>query len=106
MRHHAITELGESGASDQTIMAIAGHVSRKMSEHYSHIRLEAKREALNALSGRPSGKGTGGGQADSHVTNHVTRTPSEAFPSPQLINKCGGADETRTRDLLRDRQAF
>ena len=24
----------------------------------------------------------------------------------QVIEYCGGADETRTRDLLRDRQAF
>jgi hypothetical protein len=30
-------------------MAIAGHVSREMLEHYSHIRLEAKRKALESL---------------------------------------------------------
>ena len=30
-------------------MAIADHVSRKMIEHYSHIRLEAKRTALDAI---------------------------------------------------------
>lgn len=30
-------------------MAIAGHVSREMLEHYSHIRQEAKRRALEAL---------------------------------------------------------
>src|SRR5205085_857934 len=29
LRHHAITELSESQASDQTIMSIAGHVSRE-----------------------------------------------------------------------------
>jgi len=52
LRHHAITELAESGISDQTIMAIAGHVSPKMLAHYSHIRLEAKRQAINALSGK------------------------------------------------------
>jgi integrase len=50
LRHHAITELAESSTSDQTIMAIAGHVSPKMLAHYSHVRLEAKRQALNALS--------------------------------------------------------
>ncbi len=52
LRHHAITELAESGASDQTIMAIAGHVSRRVLERYSHIRMEAKRVALESLSGR------------------------------------------------------
>jgi len=30
-------------------MSIAGHVSREMLDHYSHIRLEAKRRALKAL---------------------------------------------------------
>jgi integrase len=50
MRHSAITELAESTeASEQTILSIAGHVSRKMLEHYSHIRNEAKRKALDAL---------------------------------------------------------
>lgn len=59
IRHHAITELAESGASDQTIMSIAGHVSRKMLDRYSHIRMEAKRNALEALSNRmPGGYGT------------------------------------------------
>lgn len=36
LRHHAITELAESQVSDQTIMAIAGHVSQKMLARYSH----------------------------------------------------------------------
>jgi len=48
-RHTLITELAESGASDQTIMEIAGHVSRQMLRHYSHIRMKAKREALEAV---------------------------------------------------------
>jgi hypothetical protein len=33
-------------------MAIAGHVSPKMLRHYSHVRLQAKRTALDALSMR------------------------------------------------------
>jgi hypothetical protein len=37
-------------------MAIAGHVSRKMIEHYSHIRLEAKRAALDAIAAQPTGR--------------------------------------------------
>jgi integrase len=50
LRHTAITKLAESQASDQTIMAIAGHVSRQMLEHYSHIRMAAKRAALDSIS--------------------------------------------------------
>ena len=41
LRHHAITKLAESSeSSEQTIMAIAGHVSREMLEHYSHISVK------------------------------------------------------------------
>jgi integrase len=52
LRHHAITELAESQASDATIMAIAGHVSRQMLEHYSHVRLDLKRKAVDGLATR------------------------------------------------------
>ena len=50
LRHCAITKLAESEASDQTIMAIAGHLDRKMLEHYSHIRKEAKRKPVEFIS--------------------------------------------------------
>lgn len=49
LRHQAITELCEAGLSDMTIMGIAGHVSREMLMHYSHIRMQAKREAVAML---------------------------------------------------------
>jgi integrase len=50
LRHTCVTKLAESQTSEQTIMAIAGHVSRRMLEHYSHIRVAAKRAALDAIS--------------------------------------------------------
>ena len=50
LRHCAITKLAESDASDATIMAIAGHLSREMMEHYSHVRSAAKRAAVDAIS--------------------------------------------------------
>jgi integrase len=46
LRHHAITRLAEHGVADPTLLSIAGHVSRRMLEYYSHIRLEAKRAAI------------------------------------------------------------
>lgn len=55
-RHTMITDLAESGAGDQTIMDIAGHVSKNMLKHYSHIRMEAKREALESIVKRPPTK--------------------------------------------------
>ncbi len=51
-RHTLITDLAESGAGDQTIMDIAGHVSKQMLKHYSHIRMEAKRRRLSPSSRR------------------------------------------------------
>jgi integrase len=53
-RHTLITDLAESGAGDQTIMDIAGHVSKQMLKHYSHIRMQAKRSALEAIVKKPS----------------------------------------------------
>jgi integrase len=53
-RHTLVTELSESGAGDQTIMDIAGHVSRQMLARYSHIRMEAKRKALEGIVSKPA----------------------------------------------------
>jgi hypothetical protein len=39
----------EAGAPEAGVLSIAGHVSRKMMEHYSHIRMEAKRKAIEGL---------------------------------------------------------
>jgi integrase len=49
LRHQAITELAEGDASDATLMAVAGHMTRDMLEHYSHVRMTAKRHALSKL---------------------------------------------------------
>jgi integrase len=49
LRHTVITELAELGVADHVLESISGHLSRRMLEHYSHIRIDAKRQALNAL---------------------------------------------------------
>jgi integrase len=49
LRHHCITRLAEEGVPDHTLMAISGHVSKAMLDHYSHVRLEARRTAVAAL---------------------------------------------------------
>jgi integrase len=56
LRHLAITKLAETGASDQTIMSIAGHLDRAMLEHYSHIRAAAKRKAVESIRSYVPGK--------------------------------------------------
>jgi hypothetical protein len=49
-RHTFVTRLAENpNVSEQTIRALAGHVSKQMLERYSHIRREAKLEAITAL---------------------------------------------------------
>ena len=63
--------------SDQTIRSIAGHVSEKMLEHYSHIRLDAKRSALNALSSR--------GKAEGYGTNDDTNTDTGSQAKLQVV---------------------
>ena len=45
-------ELAESGAGYEVIMSIAGHVSRAMLSRYSHVRMEAKRRALDEIAAR------------------------------------------------------
>jgi hypothetical protein len=71
-RHTLITELAESGAGDEVIIGIAGHVSRAMLSRYS-VRMEAKRRARRdrrtparsrretPAGGRTAAAGCGGG---------------------------------------------
>ena len=50
LRHTFITRFAENPAvSGQTIKALAGHVSKQMLERYSHIRRQAKQDAIAAL---------------------------------------------------------
>ena len=85
-RHQAITELAESKASDQTIMSIAGHVSKKMLGHYSHIRMEAKRNALDALSMKPAPKIDVSDTKKSYGTNYDTNAHREMEGVPQVVD--------------------
>jgi integrase len=49
-RHTFITRLAENpDVSEETIRSLAGHVSRKMLERYSHIRISAKQAAIATL---------------------------------------------------------
>ena len=52
-RHTFVTDLAESGAGDEVIRDMAGHVSKEMLKHYSHIRTQAKRQTVEALVTKP-----------------------------------------------------
>ena len=49
-RHTFVSRLAENpNVSEETIRALAGHVSLRMLQRYSHIRLQAKRAAIEAV---------------------------------------------------------
>jgi len=50
LRYTAATKMAEAGVPESTMLALMGHMSRAMLEQYSHIRMAAKREAVEALS--------------------------------------------------------
>jgi Phage integrase family len=50
LRHTALTKMAEAGVPETTMLALAGHMSRAMLERYSHIRMAAKRTAVESLS--------------------------------------------------------
>jgi integrase len=49
LRHTFISALGEAGIPESTMKAIAGWMSAKMLERYSHTRNQAKQDAVNKL---------------------------------------------------------
>ena len=62
LRHTFITRPAENPrVSEQTIRSLAGHVSAQMLQRYSHIRVQAKRDAINALERDRIGNSAGGG---------------------------------------------
>jgi hypothetical protein len=100
LRHTAITDLATDQNSDETIMSLAGHIDRRMMTHYSHIRRDAKREAVKGLSKRNPRP------AWDTVQTTVQSAEKPTFSSQslsQVFEKNGGDDGTRTRGLCRDR---
>ena len=48
-RHSFCTKLAEAGVPESTMLDIMGHVSTAMLRRYSHIRAQARREAIDAV---------------------------------------------------------
>jgi len=49
LRHTVCTKMAEAGVPESTMKAIMGHMSRAMLEKYSHIRNQAKVDAIQAI---------------------------------------------------------
>ena len=75
-------------------MGIAGHVSRKMLERYSHARQALKRAAVDRLG--KSGQLTVGGQSDQF----------QLELDSQVVEKIGGREGIRTPGLLVANEAY
>jgi integrase len=75
LRHTAATKMAEAGVPESTMLAIMGHMSRAMLERYSHIRMAAKRTAVQALEPRQKA-------ADSNGVSTISTTIS----GPATIN--------------------
>ncbi len=92
LRHHAITELAEALNSDQTIMAIAGHIDPKMLALYSHVRKAAMRRAVLAL-------GSGGTKKGYDTNNGTNREQPIGMVGP-----CGLEPQTSSVSRTRSNQ--
>jgi integrase len=85
-RHTLITDLAESGAGDETIRDIAGHVSKQMLKHYSHIRMEAKRKALESIVNKTDHSQTNGNANSSSGEQEVQPKLPLALPTSAVVN--------------------
>ena len=89
--HTLITDLAESGAADETIRDIAGHVSKQMLKHYSHIRMAAKRGALEGILAKP--KPQEPDKSSAGRSGPSRRTHSAYFAAARREERFGGAAE-------------
>jgi integrase len=95
MRHTFISRLAENpSVSEQTIKALAGHVSRQMLERYSHIRSEAKQAAIQALEQQPIEPIL---RATGHKIGH-SGAPAEAEAEVKSLKTKSGPARIRTWD--------
>ena len=56
LRHNCITRLLENDVNENTVIAIAGHVNKKMMEYYAHHRRRVKYAAVMAIEAKPKNK--------------------------------------------------
>jgi hypothetical protein len=93
--------------SDQTIMAIAGHVSQEMLARYSQVRTEARRQAEAALSARPKKHKFAVMRVTGYDTNNDTKQRGIEALLPEVIEKMVGPCglEPQTSSVSRKRSS-
>jgi integrase len=97
-RHLAVTELLEYGAAEQTVVALAGWVGRRMFETYSHTRIEAKTEAVALLDK------SGHKRPEPPTPKSAVQVDSLSTPAPDMTHPSIQAEIARQVELaLRSR---
>jgi hypothetical protein len=71
----AFRSCARTGEGDEVLMSIAGHVSRAMLSRYSHVRMEAKRRALDEIAARQCA-------ADEKRYEEAVSSGGPAWPQP------------------------
>ena len=96
LRHMATTILFLCGIPEAVIRKLTGHRSREL-ERYEHLSPLIKQQTLELIANEI----TGAGDTPTGIP------PSErVVPKAEAIERNGGDDGARTRDLRRDRPAF
>jgi len=97
LRHTVITELAELGVADHVLESISGHLSRRMLEHYSHIRIDAKRQALDALDEARRGAESNGGVRENgaHPDGYALKPPPTGAAVPVVVALAGLTSQSR-----------
>jgi integrase len=58
LRHSFCTKMAEAGVPEGTMLDMMGHMGTAMLRRYSHIRAQARRDAIDALESRQNGAAT------------------------------------------------
>ena len=98
LRHTVITELAELGVADHVLESISGHLSRRMLEHYSHIRIDAKRQALDALDEARRGAESNGGVREGgaeRADDYALKPPPNGAAIPLVVALAGLTSQSR-----------
>jgi integrase len=78
-RHTAITRLAECGEPIAVIMKMAGHISEKMTEHYTHISDRLQLKAMRQVQAARHGD-----HREAAAANHAHYSASQALTSSQM----------------------
>jgi len=103
LRHTVITELAELGVADHVLESISGHLSRRMLEHYSHIRIDAKRQALDALDAARRGRNSNGDASngdDGDSNGHRPEAAKNGAQIPLLVALAEGLTSQSRHSLV------